>query len=278
MRVSAIQDRPHDAGLRLYTHNIFSGDANRSRRQSLLAAGTAALDPDVLVLQETIVTETDDQVADLLGSSYQCVHSDSRGDDGGGISIASRWPITAVTELDLAVVSSRTHDFACTALLASIEAPPPIGPLLIVNHYPDYHTNHEIERERQAVIVARAIEDMVIRNPQHVILAGDMDADPDAASMRFLAGKQSLDGVSVCYVETWDVCHPGETGATFGVVNPLAPSSWPFSRIDHIFVRCGDDDLPTLDVVACDLAFAEPHDGIYASDHFGLVADLSPRT
>jgi endonuclease/exonuclease/phosphatase family metal-dependent hydrolase len=50
------------------------------------------------------------------------------------------------------------------------------------------------------------------------------------------------------------------------------------ARIDHIFVRCGDDDLPTLNMSACELAFAEPHDGIYASDHFGLVADLAPPT
>lgn len=278
MHVSTIQNHPRTTPLRVYTHNIFSGDAQRSRRQDLLAVGIRALDPDILVLQETIVNAGGDQVADLLGEGYQIVHSRARGEDGGGISIASRWPITATSEPDLAVVSSRTHDFACTALLAMIDVPAPVGPLLVVNHFPDYHTTHELERERQAVIVARAIEDLVGKDPRHVILAGDMDADPDAASMRFFAGKQSLGEMSVCYVNAWDVCHPGEAGATFGAVNPLAPATWPFSRIDHIFLRCGDDDLPTLDVVRCELAFAEQHDGIHASDHFGLVADFAPRT
>jgi endonuclease/exonuclease/phosphatase family metal-dependent hydrolase len=278
MRVSAIQDQVRDTQLRVYTHNIFHGEANRKQRQDLLAAGIRALDPDVLVLQETIVTPGEDQVANLLPAGYDIVHSRARGEKGDGVSIASRWPITATSEPDLAVVSPRTHDFACTALLASIAAPPPIGPLLVVNHFPDYHTTHELERERQAVIVAREIEHLVAADPRHVILAGDMDADPDAASMRFFAGKQSLGEMSVCYVNAWDIHHAGEPGATFGAANPLAPATWPFSRIDHILLRCGDDDLPTLEVTRCELAFDEPHDGIYASDHFGLVADFDPRT
>ena len=277
MPVSTILDHPRTTPLRMYSHNIFSGDAQRARRQDLLTTGIRVLDPDILVLQETVVTDSHDQVANLVGEGYQIVHSRARDADGGGISIASRWPVTATSEPDLAVVSLRTHDFACTALLAMIDAPAPIGPLLVVNHFPDYHTTHELERERQAVIVARAIEDLVAIDPRHVILAGDMDADPDAASMRFFAGRQSLGEMSVCYVNAWDVCHPGEAGATFGAVNPLAPTAWPFSRIDHIFLRCGDDDLPTLDVAACELAFAEPRDGIYASDHFGLIADFAPR-
>ncbi|MDQ3780276.1 MAG: hypothetical protein M3354_07010, partial [Chloroflexota bacterium] len=49
---------------------------------------------------------------------------------------------------------------------------------------------------------------------------------------------------------------------------------WPFQRIDHIFVRCGERGGPTLEIAACALAFAEPVDGVWASDHFAVVADL----
>ena len=47
-------------------------------------------------------------------------------------------------------------------------------------------------------------------------------------------------------------------------------------RIDYVFVHC-DDSLhgPTLDVRACTLAFDEPVGGVWASDHFGVVAELS---
>ena len=44
-------------------------------------------------------------------------------------------------------------------------------------------------------------------------------------------------------------------------------------RIDYIFVRC-DESGPTLEIVSCALAFAEPSDGVWPSDHFGVVADL----
>ena len=44
-------------------------------------------------------------------------------------------------------------------------------------------------------------------------------------------------------------------------------------RIDHIMVRCHHHG-PTLDVVACERSFDQPVDGVRASDHFGVVADL----
>ncbi len=91
-------------------------------------------------------------------------------------------------------------------------------------------------------------------------------------------GKQSLDGISVCYRNAWDRMHPGEPGHTFTRRSPLvaeAHRDWPYQRIDHILVRYGPNGEPSLDIRACELAFDEPIDGIWASDHFGLVADLA---
>ena len=64
---------------------------------------------------------------------------------------------------------------------------------------------------------------------------------------------------------------------TFSAANLLTPRSWPFQRIDHILIRCGSDDMPTLDITGCELAFDTPVDGTWASDHFGLVADFEAR-
>lgn len=44
-------------------------------------------------------------------------------------------------------------------------------------------------------------------------------------------------------------------------------------RIDHVLVRCVPHG-PTLDVESCDLLLARAVDGVWASDHFGVVADL----
>jgi endonuclease/exonuclease/phosphatase family metal-dependent hydrolase len=109
-------------------------------------------------------------------------------------------------------------------------------------------------------------------------LAGDLDAAPDAASMRFLSGKQSLDGMSICYRNAWESVHPDEGGHTFSKRNALMSEAnwdWPFQRIDHIFVRCGKHSRPTLHIAACEVAMDEPVDGVWASDHFAVVADLA---
>ena len=261
--------------VRLLTHNVWGREGRWEDRRRVLIAGVAQLKPDLVTLQESILTDAYDQTAEVLGGDFRVVHSRVREENGSGIAIGSRWPIANVRELDLKVVSPRTDAFACTTQIAEIQAPPPVGPLLVVNHFPDYQVDHEYERERQTVTAARAVEAMQAANGAHVLLAGDLDAEPDAASLRFLSGKQSLDGISVCYRNAWDSVHPGEPGHTFTPQNPLAPADWPFRRIDHIFVRCGPHGGPTLRTSACELAFGEPIDGVWASDHFGLVADLA---
>jgi exonuclease III len=96
------------------------GDWNA--RRAVLRAGFDELRPDVFVLQETIVTDDYDQARDLFGEEFHVAHQTNREPDGQGVSIASRWPLRNVHELDLHV-SKRTADFACTALLADINAP-----------------------------------------------------------------------------------------------------------------------------------------------------------
>jgi endonuclease/exonuclease/phosphatase family metal-dependent hydrolase len=176
-------------------------------------------------------------------------------------------------------VTPRTADFPCTTLVAEVLAPDPIGPLLFVDHVPNWQLNFERERELQAVAAARCIEEILGGHHRHVVVAGDLTADPDAASVRFWTGRQSLDGTSVCYRDAWESTHPGDPGHTFTPRNRLmGDRDWPFRRLDYVLVRCGDHDGPTLDIATCALAFADPVGGVWASDHFGVVADLAVPT
>jgi endonuclease/exonuclease/phosphatase family metal-dependent hydrolase len=128
---------------------------------------------------------------------------------------------------------------------------------------PGYHVVHQTDREAGR--------------------GGDLDATPDAASVRFLRGRQSLRGLSLCYRDAWGSTHPGQEGHTFAAENPLVTAeNWDWElelgrRIDYVMVRCSDHG-PTLDVRACQRIFDEPADGVWASDHFGVVADLSAQT
>jgi endonuclease/exonuclease/phosphatase family metal-dependent hydrolase len=271
--------------MRVLSQNLFGRRGDWAARRAVLMAGLRETQPDLIAFQEAIVNDKYDQVRDLLGPEFSIVHQTHReanrgGDveDGQGFSTASRWPIGEVRELDLQV-TSRTADFACGTLIAEIRAPAPIGPFLFVNYLPSWKLDMEYERELQAVQTARLVEETIAGRDLHVVLAGDLDADPDAASVRFWTGRQALSGMSVCYRDAWESAHPGEPGHTFTPRNPLmADRDWPFRRIDYLFVRCGEHGGPTLDITACALAFDEPRDGVWASDHFGIVADLSAPT
>ena len=269
--------------VRVATLNLWGRSGAWAERRSVLIDGLRDLGPDLAAFQEPIKTDTYDQVVDLLGPAFYVAHHDAGlvGDaNHHGASIASRWPLGEVREVDLNL-TPRTADFPCTTLIAEILAPEPVGPLLFVNHLPSWQLDFEHERELQAVAAARVVEELVAQrsSPMHVVLAGDFDADPESASVRFWCGRQSLGGMSVCYRDAWESAHPGDPGHTFTPLNPLvADPDWPFRRIDYILVRCGEHGGPTLEICGCARIFDEPVDGVWASDHFGVAADLAVPT
>jgi endonuclease/exonuclease/phosphatase family metal-dependent hydrolase len=277
---------PDPGSVRVATLNLWGRRGAWAERRSVLIDGFRELGPDLVAFQEAIKSEEYDQVTDLLGPDFHAVHQKDREadrqdgtEDGQGVSIASRWPLGEVREVDLNV-TPRTGDFAHTTLLVEVLAPEPVGPLLFVNHLPSWQLTFEHERELQTVAAARVIEELIDRRDRHVVLAGDFDATPDAASVRFWSGRQSLGGMSVCYRDAWEATHHGDQGHTFTTSNPLVTAEnldWALElgrRIDYVFVRCVEHG-PTLDVSACARILDDPVAGVWASDHFGVAADLT---
>ena len=86
---------------------------------------------------------------------------------------------------------------------------------------------------------------------------------------------------SWAYRDAWESVNGTAPGHTFTPRNPLvAPgeTAWDLDRrIDYVFVRC-DDHGPTLDIRACRRLFDVQVDGVWASDHFGVAADLAVPT
>jgi endonuclease/exonuclease/phosphatase family metal-dependent hydrolase len=242
----------------------------------VLRQGIRDLDPDLIAFIEPIKTVDYDQVSDLIGDTFHVAHQAERESDGQGSSIASRWPIDAFHELTQKV-TPRVQGGAATTLVAEITAPDPIDQLLFANHVPSWQADFEFERELQAVAAAQFIERRLGDSERHVIIAGDLTADPDCASVRYLCGRQSLAGTSVNYRDAWPSLHPGEPGETSSSDNPLVYDwDWPYRRLDYVLVRMGIHGGPTLEIAACERVFDEPVNGVWASDHFGLIADLVP--
>lgn len=265
--------------MRVVTQNLLGHHLDWPRRRPAVTSWFRRLDPDVLTLQEAVVTRDHDQVTEVVGDGYHVTHHPLREKNGSGISIASRWPIGAVRELDLQV-GPRTSDFAASAQIADIHWPHSEVPLLLVNHKPSWRTHLEYERGRQAVLTASFVEEIVARTGQHVVVAGDFDAMPDAASLRFWRGVQALDGTSVAYRDVWQITHRDDPGYTFAPsVAPLVTESWRSDldrRIDYILIRCTGGKGPSMHVTHCARILDTPVDGVWGSDHFGVTADIEP--
>jgi endonuclease/exonuclease/phosphatase family metal-dependent hydrolase len=268
----------------MLTLNLWGKNGVWEERRAVLVEGLRRLRPDLIAFQEAIVGDGYDQVKDVLGPSYHVAHQTVGlvGDGNHGASIASRWPFGEVREADLHL-TSRTGDYPCGTLAAEVLAPDPLGSLLFACHGPSHQLSYEYERESQAVAAARMVEELADQVGVLHVVGGDFNADPDASSVAFWRGERSLEGTSVCYRDVWQKVRPGEAGYTFTPRNPLVsenkPATVPDRRMDYLLVRWEESLYgPTLEVVSCSLAFDEPVDGVWGSDHFGVVADLSAQT
>jgi endonuclease/exonuclease/phosphatase family metal-dependent hydrolase len=157
---------------------------------------------------------------------------------------------------------------------------PGAGELLFVGATASWRLDAEWAREQQAV----ALTDLDARHRRVLptIIAGDFSVAPDAASIRYLCGLQSLGGRSVHYHDAWAVAGNG-AGATWTVDNPDAGAvidqvvGQPDHRrrIDYVFVGSWHQHPKAhCRVRSAALAFDHPIDGVWVSDHFGVVVDL----
>jgi endonuclease/exonuclease/phosphatase family metal-dependent hydrolase len=278
--ISESSQRKHQPQtIRVLTFNILSPDqANWEGRRQAARTGLRALQPDVLALQETTPGHAQDQLTDLLGPEYHLVENPARSGDMVGGALVSRWPFVHVREVDLSV-APRVPSAA--AVVAELELPRPFGLTVVVHHGAAYQFGYARERELQAVACAHFVEDYVAGRNVHVVLLGDFNDTPDSSSVRFWTGRQSLEGLSVAYQDAWEAKRSADAGHTFSPSNPLVRAGqMPLEvgrRIDYIMIRSGIHG-PTLAIADCQRVLDDTVAGVWASDHFGVMADLQVPT
>jgi exonuclease III len=127
--------------IRVATLNVWGPYGDWPARREVLRAGFAELDPDLVVLQETVVRKGTDQARELFGDVYHVLHQGRRAREGVGCSIVSRWPADAVEEVDL-LVTDRVDpdDFVGRATLAEYDTP--VGRVLVAHHKPNWQITH----------------------------------------------------------------------------------------------------------------------------------------
>jgi endonuclease/exonuclease/phosphatase family metal-dependent hydrolase len=271
--------------LRVVTLNVWNTEGEYERRVALINRELRALDPDLIALVEVVKTPERDQLAELLADTgLQGTHeldvmstAPPEAETYGGNALATRWPHRVVEGLD--VRQPDAEDVPWTTLAAVVTLPDE-RELLFIATCLAWRMESEAAREREAV----AITELDARHRANLpsIIAGDFNATPDAACMRYFTGLQSLGGQSVYYHDAWALSGHGP-GYTWTSDNPntvptvelMVGAHEHHRRIDYVLVG-GPQAHPraTCRVVDARLAFDEPVDGIWPSDHFGVVADL----
>jgi endonuclease/exonuclease/phosphatase family metal-dependent hydrolase len=271
--------------VRVVTLNVLNLEGD-PRRQEVINAELRRLAPDVVSLQEVIKEDGRDQLALLLeGTGLRGTHQADLlayhppgAERYGGNAVASRWPHSVVETLDIRVDRAGVpHPWV--ALASAVEVPGE-GEMLFIATTMCPRYDGEGARERQVVDITDL--DARHRRPLPTVLAGDFNVGPRGASVRYLTGLQSLSGQSVHYHDAWAVAGEG-VGNTISMDNPLAAMELERllrqpnqnDRIDYVFVGSVEaHPHARATIQGAALAFNEPHDGVWASDHFGLVVDL----
>jgi endonuclease/exonuclease/phosphatase family metal-dependent hydrolase len=270
--------------LRVVTLNVWNTEGD-PRRARLINAELRRLDPDLVAFVEVVKSAEHDQLAELIdGTGLHGTHeldvlatAPPDVDRYGGNALATRWPHRVVEELDLRLPDA--PDLPWCTLAAAVTLPGE-GELLFIATCLAWRMESEAARERQAVAITDLDERRRTDLPS--IIAGDFNATPDAACMRYFTGLQSLGGRSVYYHDAWAVAGEGPgytwTGDNPNTVPTIEAMAGPHEhhrRIGYVLVG-GPQAHPraTCRVVEARLAFDKSDDGVWPSDHFGVVADL----
>lgn len=270
--------------LRVLTVNV-QNDEGDPKRTGLLNQELRRLAPDLVAFQEVCYPDRRDQLAELIaGTGLRATHQAGvldhvplGADRYGGTAIATRWPHRVLEVLDHR--PTEATDVHWWTLAVSVRVPD-AGELLFIAPTTPWQLDAEAARERQAIEVTDL--DARHRAPLPTIIAGDLNATPQAASIRYLSGFQALNGRSVHYHDAWAVAGHGP-GDTWSVENPVAAAEIDRvvgqpghrRRIDYVFVGSAHAHPRTrARIVAARLVGRRPVEGVWLGDHAGVLVDL----
>lgn len=270
--------------LRVLTLNCWNVSEPYAERMALTRDGIRTLEPDVIGLQEIVVRRDGfDMGEDILhGLGYErtfgaafCWNDhenhlphDADGDRFGNL-VASRWPIERAAVHTLPGVETGERRSVLATLIAT-----PHGKLPFLTTHFNWRFDHGWVRERQAIELASIVRRWASEATLPPIVTGDLNAEPDAAEIRYLCGLQSLGGSSTYLQDAWRVGRGVGAGYTWDNRNPYAGMAFePSRRIDYVLVGL-PDATGRGTVMSVRVVLDEPRGDVFPSDHFGVLAEI----
>lgn len=269
--------------VRIATWNLWGRYGPWEARLPAITETLRRIDADIVGLQE--VWEDDErsqarELAAVLGYAEPVFAANLERDGArSGNAVLSRWPIGRHEVRRLPREARGPHDTVFAddegeerlALLAEVAGPR--GPIQVFCAHLSWRADHSAIRTEQVAAICRFVRESRPRSFPAVLL-GDLNAGPESDELRVLTGDAACPVPGVVFRDTWVWSGNRDPGATWSNANPFAAASLEVERrIDHILVaapKAGGCGQPLTTWVAGD----EPIDGMYGSDHFGIVTEL----
>ena len=279
--------------LRVVTLNFWGTEPPLDRRIALAVSQLKALAPDVVCLQECRPLNgvsgptTADRIAEALGFAAHYAVAVSW-DDGVHAKLPAGQEGLAIIArgfLETRVLPLPHPRPADARLLLSAQVATDHEPVWIHTTHLHYRLADGVAREDQVLAIDAAISELRTDTSPPQILCGDFNATPDSDEMRFLRGLTTLGGRRTHFQDAWlrlhRECVPGDgpaQGITWSSENSLTRPLRSLDidrRIDYVYVTSRKKDGRGT-IHACEVALTEREgdDGICASDHYAVMADV----
>ena len=281
--------------LRVITLNLWGLSAPLDRRLALAIRQLAALQPDVVCLQEVRPLDgvagrtTADVIAEGLGLTAHYAPAVAWEDGAHGTLPAGQEGLAILARSILATRALALPEArpADARLLLSAQVDSDGGPVWIHTTHLHYQLDDGVAREQQVLAIDAAIRELRTDTSPPQILCGDMNATADSDEMRFLRGLTTVGGRRTHFQDAWLRLHPEPQpgdgparGITWSSENrftrPLRSLDLD-RRIDYVYVTSRKKDgRGTVHVARVVLTEREGQgeDELCASDHYGVLADV----
>jgi endonuclease/exonuclease/phosphatase family metal-dependent hydrolase len=265
--------------VRILTWNVWGRNGPWEARQPAIAAVVAAEAPDVVCLQEAWSADDEPSQAEVLAGALGFHHVDAEHHRRGrssvriGNAILSRWPIAASETVWLPRLDGGLP--YRTLLRAEIDRP--AGAVAVHCTHFDWQYDASAARVVQARAITRFVAskrgDPALEHPP--VVAGDLNAVPDADEVRLLTGRSAGGVPGLVFQDSWEVAGDGSTGVTWTRRNPYCvDAAWPERRLDYVLVGW-PRPRPLGNPQVCRVVGIDPVNGVQPSDHYGVVVDLA---
>lgn len=270
--------------VRILTWNLWWRFGSWEERRQAITAVLRETAPDVVGLQE-VWSADGRNFAELLAKELGMEHVWApaglpphwRGHTAPGLGVGnavlSRWPVLESETRTLPTAGGPEE--GRVALYALLDVPGSSVPFF-TTHLHAAPAGSAV-RCAQVAELARFVAEYAPRGRFRPVVTGDFNAEPDSDELRLFGGIKTAPAVpGLAMIDLWRYAEPGRPWATWssanGNINHPADID---SRIDYIHLGMPDlSPRRPFSVRSVRLAGDRPVNGVWASDHLAVLADL----